>query len=225
MKAIIIDNTIQIFSKIPYFWNKIEGYNYSDTEQLKIDGWKDIIYPVYDTSTQYLGSEYYDEVNDIVTFPVLNKTIYEIENEKLLNIRALQDDLIKKIQMELLLETVQSFDDTKAEINKGIYPLWETGISVTTGSKYQDFNNDGDIVLWKVVKSHTTQSDWRPRDVPSLWSRIGYDEQILDWVQPTGSHDAYNIGDKVKYEGFIYQSTVNANVYHPNLVENQWIKL
>ena len=142
MKAIIIDNTIQIFSKIPYFWNKIEGYNYSDTEQLKIDGWKDIIYPVYDTSTQYLGSEYYDEVNDIVTFPVLNKTIYEIENEKLLNIRALQDDLIKKIQMELLLETVQSFDDTKAEINKGIYPLWEAGISVTTGSKYQDFNND-----------------------------------------------------------------------------------
>ena len=29
---------------------------------------------------------------------------------------------------------------------------------------------------------------------------------IPEWVQPTGSHDAYNIGDKVIYEGKVYES-------------------
>lgn len=225
MKALIKDNNIIIFNEIPSYWNKIEGYQYSTEEELKKDGWKDVVYPYYNPEEQNLGTMYYDEIHDIVTYNVLSKTEDVIQSEKLLKIKYLQDSLLKKIQMKQTIDFIQSFDDIKAETNKDVYPLWEEGISVIAGEKYQHFNNNGDIVLWKVITSHITQSDWPPKNNASLWTRIGYDGEILDWVQPTGSHDAYNIGDRVKYNGFIYESTVNSNVYPPNLVVGQWTKL
>lgn len=38
-----------------------------------------------------------------------------------------------------------------------------------------------------------------------------------DWVQPTGAHDAYNTGDRVTYNGQIWVSTVDANVWAPGV--------
>lgn len=35
------------------------------------------------------------------------------------------------------------------------------------------------------------------------------------WVQPTGSQDAYNTGDRVIYQGSVYESKINANVWSP----------
>lgn len=54
---------------------------------------------------------------------------------------------------------------------------------------------------------------------------MGYDGEILDWKQPTGAHDAYQIGDKVKYNNAVWESAVNANVYAPGVVAGQWKKL
>ncbi|MEF2554597.1 hypothetical protein VQ042_25485 [Aurantimonas sp. A2-1-M11] len=35
------------------------------------------------------------------------------------------------------------------------------------------------------------------------------------WVQPSGAHDAYQIGDRVSFEGANYESVINANVWSP----------
>lgn len=37
--------------------------------------------------------------------------------------------------------------------------------------------------------------------------------------------DAYKIGDKVKYQGAVWESKVNANTYAPGIVPGQWTKL
>lgn len=37
------------------------------------------------------------------------------------------------------------------------------------------------------------------------------------WVQPTGAHDAYNIGDLVTYQGQTWRSTVDGNVWTPGV--------
>ena len=38
-----------------------------------------------------------------------------------------------------------------------------------------------------------------------------------EWVQPTGAHDAYHIGDRVTYNGVICVCTSNNNVYAPGV--------
>ena len=46
--------------------------------------------------------------------------------------------------------------------------------------------------------------------------------EIPDWVQPTGAHDAYNIGDRVRYQGKVYESTINGNVWSPDVYPAGW---
>ena len=43
-------------------------------------------------------------------------------------------------------------------------------------------------------------------------------DEYPEWVQPTGAHDAYNIGDKVTYKGNHYVCDINGNVYAPDVI-------
>jgi hypothetical protein len=59
--------------------------------------------------------------------------------------------------------------------------------------------------------------------VPNVWEPgvSGWHDAptggIPAWVQPTGSHDAYNIGDRVTHNGQTWTSTVDANVWEPGV--------
>lgn len=39
--------------------------------------------------------------------------------------------------------------------------------------------------------------------------------QVSEWKQPTGAHDAYNTGDRVTFNGQVYESLINGNVWSP----------
>ena len=69
--------------------------------------------------------------------------------------------------------------------------------------------------LYKVIQEHTSQANWVPSELPALYLNLMPDNVIPEWVQPTGSHDAYNIGDKVIYEGQVYESTIDNNTWNP----------
>lgn len=77
-------------------------------------------------------------------------------------------------------------------------------------------------VLYKLIQVHTTQSDWTPDLVPALWTEYTPDGVIAEWVQPTGAHDAYNIGDKVRFNSKVYESIINANVWSPTAYPHGW---
>lgn len=47
-------------------------------------------------------------------------------------------------------------------------------------------------------------------------------ETPATWQQPTGAHDAYNIGDRVTFEGNIYESLIDANVWSPTAYPQGW---
>ena len=74
-------------------------------------------------------------------------------------------------------------------------------------------------VLYKCLQAHTSQSTWAPDVAPSLWARvlIPDPETIPDWVQPTGSTDAYMRGDKVKHNAKTWTSDIDYNVYEPGV--------
>lgn len=67
--------------------------------------------------------------------------------------------------------------------------------------------------------AHTTQADWTPPTVPALWAAVRQTEgpTVDPWVQPTGSSDAYQVGDRVTFEGQTWESTAANNVWSPGV--------
>lgn len=47
-------------------------------------------------------------------------------------------------------------------------------------------------------------------------------EQPPEWKQPEGGHDAYKVGDRVTYNGKVYESTINGNVWAPDAYPQGW---
>lgn len=48
---------------------------------------------------------------------------------------------------------------------------------------------------------------------------------VPQWVQPTGGHDAYKIGDRVAYNGAVWESLINANSWSPDDYPAGWKKV
>jgi len=66
------------------------------------------------------------------------------------------------------------------------------------------------------IIGHVAQSDWTPDLTPTLWKE--QQEETIEyqaWVQPAGAHDVYNIGDRVTFNGHLWESRINANVWSP----------
>ena len=110
--------------------------------------------------------------------------------------------------------------------------------------------NTGDIVHYPTAddplyKSLIDGNSWSPDAYPAGWelytggessdtetptepstdpSEDGGDTETSypDFVQPTGAHDAYNIGDIVKFNGQLYKSTINNNVWSPDAYPQGW---
>ena len=47
-------------------------------------------------------------------------------------------------------------------------------------------------------------------------------ETVPAFIQPTGAHDAYQTGDRVIYNGQIYESTIDNNVWSPDAHPQGW---
>lgn len=54
---------------------------------------------------------------------------------------------------------------------------------------------------------------WRPGE--SGWREIGIEGAPVEWVQPSGAHDAYQMGDQVTHDGHLWESTAENNVWRP----------
>ena len=118
----------------------------------------------------------------------------------------------KAKQLRQLIEQLAiTLDDETALTGVELFPTWVVGKAYAVNNRVQ-YNG----TLYKCIQAHTSQSDWMPSATPALWKTVSVDE-YPEWVQPTGAHDAYNIGDKVTYNGQHYVCTSNANVYAPDV--------
>ena len=118
----------------------------------------------------------------------------------------------KAKQLRQLIEQLAvTLDDETALTGVELFPAWVVGKAYAVNDRAQ-YNG----TLYKCVQAHTSQNDWMPDATPALWKTVSLDE-YPEWVQPTGAHDAYNIGDKVTYNGQHYVCTSNANVYAPDV--------
>ena len=79
---------------------------------------------------------------------------------------------------------------------------------------------------YQCIQAHQTEKGWEPDKTSALWKEfIDPGGEITDWVQPAGAHDAYNTGDQVRFEGAVWESTIDANVWSPTAYPVGWIKI
>lgn len=114
------------------------------------------------------------------------------------------------LAMSYVVQNMDGFSDFQALQVASIYPEWHVGVDYRAG---QIVRCEGS--LYRCVQDHASQADWTPDASASLWSGISFTEGVEDWVQPTGAHDAYNVGDHVMHGGAEWTSLVNGNVWEP----------
>ena len=121
---------------------------------------------------------------------------------------------------KLLKSDVVALDDESAQYVASLFPAWadalKKGDRLNVGERYYF-----DEKLWKVLQTHTAQEDWRPDLAPSLFVRV-FVEEWPEWVRPISAETAYNIGDKVTFEGQHYISAINGNSWSPTEYPAGW---
>lgn len=89
---------------------------------------------------------------------------------------------------------------------------WQAGVSVAIG-ELMEYN----IQIYECIQTHTTQIDWTPDVAVSLWKKYLRPGEALEWRQPQGAHDAYPLGVRVIFNEQIYVSTIDNNVWPPDV--------
>lgn len=118
----------------------------------------------------------------------------------------------------------QSLSDEKALEVATVFDAWDVGKTYAVGDYLTYGTNEvGDAQLYTVVQAHTSQEDWKPNETASLYEPIGLTEEGYPiWSKPSGAHDAYNKGDIVDYNGTLYVSLIDGNVYSPDEYSAGW---
>lgn len=158
----------------------------------------------------YLGEnaseDIYEEINDDYVSVSLKQGILELQNR--------ERSLIKI--GKLFAKSVT--DDEVALYIREFYDDWEEGILYKVGT-YVNYKG----VLYKTLTEHTSQSDWTPDISSSLFSTVlvNLDGTPNEWVQPD-STNGYMIGDRVIFEGSVYESIIDNNIWSPSAYPNGW---
>ena len=108
--------------------------------------------------------------------------------------------------------------DDEVSTVAALFPALVAGLDVQAGEVYQW---DGTLV--EVIQPHTTQQGWIDTMNPSLFKVHRTYGVVTDWAQPSGAHDAYSIGEAVRYADVVYTSQIDANTTTPGTDDRWWL--
>ena len=175
------------------------------------NGFKEIIndVPSYDANTQVVTRDSYTEgdttitVNYVVTAKPLTKE-EQLENQRNLALTFFAETLTdaQALQVPMLFD---EFDGN--------------GVAYEVGKRV--LYND---TLYKVIQAHTSQAEWTPVAAPSLFAKVineTIDGSIPEFEQPD-STNPYMKGNRVLFNGKVYESLIDNNVYSPEAYPAGW---
>lgn len=118
-----------------------------------------------------------------------------------------------KAIIDALVTLRNSAEDEQALKASALYPKWKVSTDYQKGERvlYDD-------ILYKVLTDHTSQADWTPDAVPSLFAKVLIPDKnvIPEWEQPD-STNPYSKGNKVTHNGKTWRSTIDGNVWEPGV--------
>ena len=112
-----------------------------------------------------------------------------------------------------------SLSDKDALDAVDLFPKWS--------GAHGQYNKDDKVkfegILYKCLQTHTAQDAWTPIAAVSLWAKVLIpDENVIpEWEQPD-STNPYQMGDKVMFEGQVYESVINNNIWSPAAYPAGW---
>ena len=156
------------------------------------------------TGKIYLGinasPDNYEEVRDETVNDSLFDAIIDVQNKEA-SLNKIGKIVANNVTDDAVALTIQEF-----------YDIWEVGVTYEVG-RYLQYKG----VLYKVLQPHTSQETWTPDVASSVYAKVLIDpsgESIPEWEQPD-STNAYMTGDKVRFEGVVYESTMDNNIWSP----------
>lgn len=168
------------------------GYNYYEggvgLSEAKLETPED--YEEYDKPADYEQPEIIDQVSRILAGLKLQE-----------DVSKQMENVNKRIEEEKAnINTYELSDEESLQV-KEMYPEWKEGISVKVKEKYRVGDD-----LWRVLKDHTTQENWKPGiETASLWERVdekhkGTLEDPIPYAPPMEIFEGkYYIQSGVKY--------------------------
>ena len=115
---------------------------------------------------------------------------------------------------------LMSISDAVALKMPDVFPEWSDASVFYRKDMKLTYNG----VLYKVLQDHTSQASWTPAASPSLFAKVlvtGDEATPPEWQQPD-STNAYMTGDRVTFEGHIYESLIDNNVWSPIAYPQGW---
>ena len=156
------------------------------------------------TGKIYLGinasPDNYEEVRDETVNDSLFDAIIDVQNKEA-SLNKIGKIVANNVTDDAVALTIQEF-----------YDIWEVGVTYEVG-RYLQYKS----VLYKVLQPHTSQETWTPDVASSVYAKVLIDpsgESIPEWEQPD-STNAYMTGDKVRFEGVVYESVMDNNIWSP----------
>jgi hypothetical protein len=147
-------------------------------------------------------------------------TTYTVEDYTDEEINAVLESGNEELELRAIKAVVAPMiaDVADADIDDyaGLVEPFRVGEAVTAGMKRQ-FGGS----VYKCLQPHTTALHWAPDIAVSLWVRARDTEVIEPWVQPE-STNPYMIGNKVTFNGRIYGSKIDNNVWSPSAYPQGW---
>lgn len=122
--------------------------------------------------------------------------------------------------LQIFLSTLDADTQSEAMLSvASVFPKYQVGKAYKTKEVFAYGENAvGDTQLYQVLQDHTSAAEWTPDTASSLYKKVGVTEDgYPEWVQPLGASDAYNTGDIVSYNGKLYRSTMDGNVWAPDV--------
>lgn len=190
-------------------------------KQMKDAGYK----PIIDTKPDYDVETEDAVLVDYVDTGIYVKAVYEVVKIELTEEEQLIEQTNKAMEIFNINfnDLLPDLTDEQALEMPLLFPKWQAGKEYAVGDRVLYLGT-----LYKVIQAHTSQYGWEPDITPSLFAKNlivkdddGEQVDIPEWEQP-GSTNPYMKGDKVRFEGKIYQSLIDNNVWSPAAYPQGW---
>jgi len=218
---------LMVYDSLPNPYKNYPNFPNESAKIIEIEGFLPVEESIINAGEK-LGELYQD--GNVYKYKIINiqaEIDAKLEQEKQSVISEQQFKKQEIVQAKITKQIEVEMNDINLPItniidNIDFYDYWQVDTIYGLNKVVRLIGTDQ---LYRCVQSHTSQADWSPKLVPALFTPIVAPGTIGDWVQPTGTHDAYNIGDQVHFpsgDPAIYESLINANTWSPTAYPAGW---
>lgn len=197
------------------------GTNKTDVRLMQVEPYRDFVVSLDGDLTES-NDEIVQEKAFNALYKEFNPTSVINELEKQVKEQA---ETTKNIIKTFILS--ENLNENQKENILSQYEEWQSDINYSVGDKVK---RNG--VVYEVIQAHRSQDDWQPESTNALYKQYfnlaiknedGTETEVIaDFKQPTGAHDTYKKGDKVRFNGKIYRSKIDNNAYSPTDYAQGW---